>query len=93
VGNGDSRRGVATFELRIAYHHNGWERVGDRSPAGRFKSQHAYNNYYKDFNFQAAHSCSDNHVLAEGNVSRDKPSGALSTYRLVIPDDSPNTRG
>lgn len=50
-----------------------------------------YNNLYVDFLYQALHSRSDNQMLVEGNVFRGKTREALSTYGLVIPDDSPNT--
>lgn len=50
-----------------------------------------YNNYYEDFYYQALHSRSDNQMLVEGNVFRGNTSEALSTYGLVIPEDSPNT--
>lgn len=59
--------------------------------AGRFGFQHLYNNYYLDFHYQAIHSRSDNQVLVEGNVFRGDTREALSTYGLVIPEDSPNT--
>ncbi|KAF4550803.1 Pectate lyase-like protein 4 [Elsinoe fawcettii] len=91
VGNSDVLREVDTGKLRITYHHNRWEREGTRGPAGRFGRQHVYNNYYNDFYFQAIHSRSDNNVLVEGNVFRGNTSEALSTYGLVIPEDSPNT--
>ena len=65
--------------------------MGTRGPAGRFGHQHVYNNLYVDFLYQAIHSRSDNQVLVEGNVFRGKTREALSTYGLVIPDDSPNT--
>ncbi|KAJ0159002.1 hypothetical protein CTA2_10497 [Colletotrichum tanaceti] len=65
--------------------------MGTRGPAGRFGAQHIYNNLYEDFLYQAIHSRSDNQVLVEGNVFRGKTREALSTYGLVIPDDSPNT--
>ncbi len=65
--------------------------MGTRGPAGRFGHQHIYNNLYVDFLYQAIHSRSDNQVLVEGNVFRGKTREALSTYGLVIPDDSPNT--
>lgn len=41
--------------------------------------------------YQAIHSRSDNQVLVEGNVFRGNTREALSTYGLVIPEDSPNT--
>lgn len=53
--------------------------------------QHLWNNYYEDFRYQAIHSRSDNQVLVEGNVFRGDTREALSTYGLVIPEDSPNT--
>lgn len=59
--------------------------------AGRFGHQHLYNNYYLDYRYQAIHSRSDNQVLVEGNVFRGNTREALSTYGLVIPEDSPNT--
>jgi hypothetical protein len=59
--------------------------------AGRFGHQHVYNNYYEDFHYQAIHSRCNNQVLVEGNVFRGDTHEALSTYGLVIPDDSPNT--
>jgi pectate lyase len=46
---------------------------------------------YDDFLYQAIHSRSDNQVLVEGNVFTGKTKEALSTYGLVIPQDSPNT--
>jgi pectate lyase len=46
---------------------------------------------YEDFLYQAIHSRSDNQVLVEGNVFAGKTKEALSTYGLVIPEDSPNT--
>jgi pectate lyase len=45
---------------------------------------------YENFLYQAIHSRSDNQVLVEGNVFRSSRE-ALSTYGLVIPEDSPNT--
>lgn len=65
--------------------------MGTRGPAGRFGHQHIYNNYYEDYRYQAIHSRSDNQVLVEGNVFVGNTSEALSTYGLVIPEDSPNT--
>ncbi|TKX26496.1 hypothetical protein C1H76_1460 [Elsinoe australis] len=91
VGNSDVLREVDTGKLRITYHHNKWQTIGTRGPAGRFGRQHIYNNYYNDFFFQAIHSRSDNNVLVEGNVFRGNTSEALSSYGLVIPEDSPNT--
>ena len=46
---------------------------------------------YEDFLYQAIHSRSDNQVLVEANVFRGNTREALSTYGLVIPEDSPNT--
>jgi pectate lyase len=91
VGNSDAIRDVDTGHLHITYHHNRWRNSGTRGPAGRFGHQHIYNNYYKDFLYQAIHSRSDNQVLVEGNVFRGNTSEALSTYGLVVPADSPNT--
>lgn len=65
--------------------------MGTRGPAGRFGHQHVFNNYYEDYRYQAIHSRSDNQVLVEGNVFAGNTSEALSTYGLVIPQDSPNT--
>jgi pectate lyase len=56
----------------------------------RFGTQHLYNNYYKDFCFQAIHSRSDNQILVEGNVFTGDIREKLSTYGLVIPEYSPN---
>ncbi|KAL5428063.1 hypothetical protein PMIN04_001006 [Paraphaeosphaeria minitans] len=91
VGNGDALRDVDHNHLHVTYHHNYWRNEGTRGPAGRFGHQHVYNNLYEDFLFQAIHSRSDNQVLVEGNVFRGDTREALSTYGLVIPDDSPNT--
>ncbi|KAF2727040.1 pectin lyase-like protein [Polyplosphaeria fusca] len=91
VGNKDSLRDVDTGHLHVTYHHNHWRNAGTRGPAGRFGHQHVYNNLYEDFRYQAIHSRSDNQVLVEGNVFRGQMREALSTYGLVIPDDSPNT--
>ncbi|KAF2123196.1 polysaccharide lyase family 1 protein [Lophiotrema nucula] len=91
VGNSDALRDVDTGHLHITYHHNHWRNSGTRGPAGRFGHQHVYNNLYEDFHYQAIHSRSDNQVLVEGNVFRGDTREALSTYGLVIPDDSPNT--
>lgn len=84
-------RDIDSGHLHITYHHNYWRNEGTRGPAGRFGHQHVYNNLYVDFLYQAIHSRSDNQVLVEGNVFRGKTREALSTYGLVIPDDSPNT--
>ena len=59
--------------------------------AGRYGHQHIFNNLYEDFLYQAIHSRSDNQVLVEGNVFRGETAEALSSYGLVIPEDSPNT--
>ncbi|KFA61016.1 hypothetical protein S40285_02737 [Stachybotrys chlorohalonatus IBT 40285] len=91
VGNSDALRDVDTGHLHVSYHHNYWRNEGTRGPAGRFGHQHIYNNYYVDFLYQAIHSRSDNQVLVEGNVFRGNTREALSTYGLVIPEDSPNT--
>lgn len=91
VGNSDALRDVDSGHLHITYHHNYWRHSGTRGPAGRFGHQHVYNNLYEDFLYQAIHSRSDNQVLVEGNVFRGKTREALSTYGLVIPEDSPNT--
>ena len=91
VGNSDTLRDVDFGTLHITYHHNYWKRCGTRGPAGRFGHQHMYNNLYEDFFYQAIHSRSDNQVLVEGNVFRGDTREALSTYGLVIPEDSPNT--
>jgi pectate lyase len=91
IGNSDALRDVDQGHLHITYHHNHWQHSGTRGPAGRFGHQHVYNNLYEDFLYQAIHSRSDNQVLVEGNVFRGKTREALSTYGLVIPEDSPNT--
>ncbi|KAJ6261509.1 hypothetical protein Dda_4179 [Drechslerella dactyloides] len=91
VGNSDSNRAEDLGHLHITYHHNYWRNMGTRGPAGRFGHQHVYNNLYEDYRYQAIHSRSDNQVLVEGNVFRGDTREALSTYGLVIPEDSPNT--
>ncbi|KAK4204592.1 pectin lyase fold/virulence factor [Triangularia verruculosa] len=91
VGNDANFRDIDFGHLHITYHHNYWRNEGTRGPAGRFGHQHVYNNLYVDFLYQAIHSRSDNQVLVEGNVFRGNTREALSTYGLVIPDDSPNT--
>jgi pectate lyase len=91
VGNDDKFRDIDSGHLHVTYHHNYWQREGTRGPAGRFGHQHIYNNLYEDFLYQAIHSRSDNQVLVEGNVFTGKTREALSTYGLVIPEDSPNT--
>ncbi|KAI1504578.1 pectin lyase fold/virulence factor [Biscogniauxia marginata] len=104
VGSSDSLRAVDQGRLHVTYHHNHWRNTGTRGPAGRFGHQHVYSNYYEDYRYQAIHSRSDNQVLVEGNVffassnnnnsSSSNNTGAaeaLSTYGLVIPQDSPNT--
>ncbi|KAG7285061.1 hypothetical protein NEMBOFW57_009681 [Staphylotrichum longicolle] len=91
VGNDATFRDIDSGHLHISYHHNYWRNMGTRGPAGRFGHQHIYNNLYVDFHYQAIHSRSDNQVLVEGNVFRGDTREALSTYGLVIPDDSPNT--
>ncbi|GAB1318012.1 hypothetical protein MFIFM68171_08222 [Madurella fahalii] len=91
VGNDATFRDIDFGHLHITYHHNYWRNEGTRGPAGRFGHQHVYNNLYVDFLYQAIHSRSDNQVLVEGNVFRGNTREALSTYGLVIPDDSPNT--
>jgi pectate lyase len=65
--------------------------MGTRGPAGRFGHQHVYTNYYEDYLYQAIHSRTDSQVLVEGNAFAGNTSEALSTYGLVIPEDSPNT--
>ncbi|KAK6351284.1 hypothetical protein TWF718_004449 [Orbilia javanica] len=82
-----------THELgkyHVTYHHNYWQRLGTRGPAGRFGFHHIYNNYYEDFYYQAIHSRSDNQALIEGNVFRGDTGEAISTHGLVVPEDSPN---
>ncbi|KAF3933018.1 hypothetical protein ABW20_dc0105643 [Dactylellina cionopaga] len=91
VGNSDANRAEDFGHLHVTYHHNYWKNMGTRGPAGRFGHQHVYNNLYEDYHYQAIHSRSDNQVLVEGNVFRGDTREALSTYGLVIPDDSPNT--
>ncbi|SMQ51250.1 unnamed protein product [Zymoseptoria tritici ST99CH_3D7] len=91
VGNSDIFRSVDEGHLHITYHHNHWSNIGTRGPAGRFGHQHIYNNLYEDFQYQAIHSRSDNQVLVEGNVFCGKTREALSTYGLVVPEDSPNS--
>ncbi|KAF2403781.1 pectin lyase-like protein [Trichodelitschia bisporula] len=91
VGNSDALRSVDTGHLHVTYHHNYWRHEGTRGPAGRFGTQHVYNNLYVDYLHQVIHSRSDNQVLVEGNVFRGNCTEALSTYGLVIPMDSPNT--
>ena len=91
MGNSDVLRDVDFGTLHITYHHNYWRNEGTRGPAGRFGHQHIYNNFYQDFHYQAIHSRSDNQVLVEANVFRGDTREALSTYGLVIPEDSPNT--
>jgi pectate lyase len=91
IGNSDALRDIDQGHLHITYHHNYWRNEGTRGPAGRFGHQHIYNNLYVDFLYQAIHSRSDNQVLVEGNVFKGKTREALSTYGLVIPEDSPNT--
>jgi len=91
VGNDDTFRDIDFGHLHVSYHHNYWRNEGTRGPAGRFGHQHVYNNLYEDFLYQALHSRSDNQMLVEGNVFRGNTREALSTYGLVIPEDSPNT--
>ncbi|KAK1753315.1 polysaccharide lyase [Echria macrotheca] len=91
VGNDPSFRDLDFGHLHVTYHHNHWKNEGTRGPAGRFGHLHVYNNLYEDYLYQALHSRSDNQMLVEGNVFRGKTREALSTYGLVIPDDSPNT--
>jgi pectate lyase len=91
VGNDPTFRDIDGGHLHVTYHHNYWRNEGTRGPAGRFGHQHIYNNLYVDFLYQAIHSRSDNQVLVEGNVFRGKTREALSSYGLVIPEDSPNT--
>jgi pectate lyase len=91
VGNNPAFRDIDFGRFHISYHHNYWRNLATRGNAGRFGSQHIYNNYYKDFRYQAIHSRSDNQVLVEGNVFTGDTREALSTYGLVIPEDSPNT--
>ncbi|KZM20694.1 Pectate lyase [Ascochyta rabiei] len=91
IGNSDALRDVDTGHLHVTYHHNYWRNSGTRGPAGRFGHQHIYNNLYQDFLYQAIHSRSDNQVLVEGNVFTGNTREALSTYGLVVPEDSPNT--
>lgn len=91
VGNSDTLRDVDQGYLHITYHHNYWKNMGTRGPAGRFGHQHVFNNYFENYLYQAIHSRSDNQVLVEGNVFVGNTSEALSTYGLVIPEDSPNT--
>jgi pectate lyase len=91
VGNSDVLREVDEGHLHITYHHNYWSNIGTRGPAGRFGHQHVYNNLYEDYLYQAIHSRSDNQVLVEANVFVGNTREALSTYGLVIPEDSPNT--
>lgn len=91
VGNNDQFRAIDFGHLHVSYHHNHWSNEGTRGPAGRFGHQHIYSNLYEDFLYQAIHSRSDNQVLVEGNVFTGKTREALSTYGLVIPEDSPNT--
>jgi pectate lyase len=91
VGNDDKFRAIDSGHLHVTYHHNYWSNEGTRGPAGRFGHQHIYSNLYEDFLYQAIHSRSDNQVLVEGNVFTGKTREALSTYGMVIPEDSPNT--
>lgn len=91
IGNDDTFRDIDFGHLHVTLHHNRYEQCGTRGPAGRFGHQHVYNNYYEDFYHQALHSRSDNQMLVEGNVFRGNTNEALSTYGLVIPEDSPNT--
>ncbi|KAK0624271.1 pectin lyase fold/virulence factor [Immersiella caudata] len=91
VGNDAEFRDLDSGHLHITYHHNYWHTIGTRGPAGRFGHQHVYNNLYVDYLYQALHSRSDNQMLVEGNVFRGTTREALSTYGLVIPEDSPNT--
>ncbi|KAM3416874.1 hypothetical protein BST61_g8462 [Cercospora zeina] len=91
VGNSDVLREVDEGSLHITYHHNYWRNCGTRGPAARFGHQHIYNNLYEDFMYQAIHSRSDNQVLVEGNKFVGTIRSALTTYGLVVPEDSPNT--
>ncbi|KAK4183829.1 pectin lyase fold/virulence factor [Podospora australis] len=96
VGNDPAFRDIDFGKLHVSYHHNHWQTIGTRGPAGRFGHQHIWNNLYEDYQHQAIHSRSDNQVLVEGNVFRGPKNKtlrgeALSTYGLVIPEDSPNT--
>ncbi|KFY01828.1 hypothetical protein V495_06144 [Pseudogymnoascus sp. VKM F-4514 (FW-929)] len=91
VGNSDANGDEDTGHLHVTYHHNHWDNMGTRGNAGRFGHQHLYSNFYNDFHYQAIHSRSNNQVLVEGNVFRGDTPEALSTYGLVIPNDSPNT--
>ncbi|CZT18544.1 related to pectate lyase 1 [Ramularia collo-cygni] len=91
IGNSDTLRNVDEGTLHVTYHHNFWSNIGTRGPAGRFGHQHIYNNLYENFLYQAIHSRSDNQVLVEGNVFKGNTRTALTTYGLVIPEDSPNT--
>ncbi|KAK2770036.1 pectate lyase [Colletotrichum kahawae] len=71
------------------YFHDHWKSslVGNDATFRDLDSGHLH----EDFLYQAIHSRSDNQVLVEGNVFRGDTREALSTYGLVIPDDSPNT--
>ena len=91
VGNSPTLQDVDQGHLHITFHHNFWRNEGTRGPAGRFGHLHVYNNLYEDYLYQALHSRSYNQMLVEGNVFTGKTREALSTYGLVIPDDSPNT--
>lgn len=91
IGNDDTFRDIDSGHLHVTLHHNRYENCGTRGPAGRFGHQHVYNNYYEDFHYQAIHSRSDNQMLVEGNVFTGDTREAVSTYGLVIPEDSPNT--
>lgn len=91
IGNNDQFRDIDFGHLHVTYHHNYWKNAGTRGPAGRFGHQHIYNNLYQDFLYQAIHSRSDNQVLVEGNVFTGNTRTALTTYGLVVPEDSPNT--
>ncbi|KIY67265.1 polysaccharide lyase family 1 protein [Cylindrobasidium torrendii FP15055 ss-10] len=85
-GNEDEDAG----HFHITYHHNYWQSIHTRTPAMRFSHGHLYNNYYDGIISQGIHSRCDAEMLVEGNVFVNSTE-PLSTYGLVIPDDSPNT--
>ncbi|KAH8834973.1 polysaccharide lyase family 1 protein [Flagelloscypha sp. PMI_526] len=90
VGGSADNGAEGAGHFRLTYVGNHWSNVHTRTPALRFSHTHIYNNLYSNVISQGIHSRCDAQVFVEGNKFENSPE-PLSTYGLVIPDDSPNT--
>lgn len=88
VGHNDNNNEQDVGRLRVTYHHNFFEGVGQRNPRVRFGNPvHVFNNYYKDVNNYGVASTMDAGVLVEANFFED----VEDPFHLSEGDSGPGT--